>query len=142
MFFGCRVFGDGLDIRRHRRQAPPRLDVLGMGIGRYQRKGLLSSQQNLLQALEQGAVQRLRPIFITVFTTTFVLLPVMFGTETGVEIMKRIATPIIGGLTTATVQTLFILPAMFLIAMGPRFRRAAKVSKTRWLPPDDPVHDE
>ncbi|MCY4674677.1 MAG: CusA/CzcA family heavy metal efflux RND transporter [Bacteroidetes bacterium] len=115
---------------------------LRQAIDRYQRKGLLSSQQNLLQALEQGAVQRLRPIFMTVFTTAFALLPVMFGTETGVEIMKRIATPIIGGLATATVQTLFILPAMFLVVMGPRFRRAAKVSKTQWLTPDDPVHDE
>ncbi len=81
-----------------------------MGIGRYQRTGLPSSQQNLLQALEQGAVQRLRPIFMTIFTTAFVLLPVTFGTETGVEIMKRIATPIIGGLATATVRTL-IYPA-------------------------------
>ena len=115
---------------------------LRQAIDRYQRNGLLSSQRKLRQALEQGAVQRLRPIFMTVFTTAFALLPVMFGTETGVEIMKRIAAPIIGGLATATVQTLFILPAMFLVVMGPRFRRAAKVSKTQWLTPDDPVHDE
>ncbi len=115
---------------------------LRQAIDRYQRKGLLSSQRKLRQALEHGAVQRLRPIFMTVITTAFALLPVMFGTETGVEIMKRIAAPIIGGLATATVQTLFILPAMFLVVMGPRFRRAARVSKTQWLTPDDPVHDE
>lgn len=115
---------------------------LKQAIGGYQEKGLLSSRQRLLQALEHGAVQRLRPILMTVFTTGLALLPVMFGTETGAEVMKRIATPIIGGLATATVQTLFILPAMFLVVMGPRLRRAARVSKAQWLVPDDPVRDE
>ena len=103
-----------------------------------QAKGLLSSRKKLLEALEHGAVQRVRPVLMTVLTTVLALLPVMFGTETGAEVMKRIATPIIGGLATATVQTLFILPAMFLVVMGPRLRRAANVGKAAWLAPDNP----
>ena len=115
---------------------------LKQAVGDCQRKGLLSSRRKLLQALEHGAVQRVRPVLMTVFTTALALLPVMVGTETGAEVMKRIATPIIGGLATATMQTLFVLPAMFLVVMGPRLRRNANIGKTQWLAPDDPVCDE
>lgn len=107
-----------------------------------QRKGLLSSRRKLLQALEHGAVQRVRPVLMTVFTTALALLPVMFGTETGAEVMKRIATPIIGGLATATIQTLFVLPAIFLVVIGPRLRRTAGIGKAEWLAADDPARDE
>ena len=51
--------------------------------------------------------------FITVITAMFSLLPIMFGHETGSEVMKRMASPMIGGLLSATLLTLFIIPVAY-----------------------------
>ena len=50
---------------------------------------------------------------MTVSTTLIALLPVMFGTETGSQVMKRIAAPMVGGLVSSTLMTLLILPAVY-----------------------------
>jgi len=52
---------------------------------------------------------------MTVATTTIGLLPIMYGTETGTRVMKRIAAPMVGGLISSTILTLVILPAIYLI---------------------------
>ena len=54
---------------------------------------------------------------MTVATTTIGLLPIMFGTETGTRVMKRIAAPMVGGLISSTVLTLVIIPAIYLLWM-------------------------
>jgi Cu(I)/Ag(I) efflux system membrane protein CusA/SilA len=64
---------------------------------------------------EPRAVDRVRPKLMTVATTMIGLLPVMYGTETGTRVMKRIAAPMVGGLASSTVLTLVILPAIYLI---------------------------
>ena len=63
----------------------------------------------------EGAVERVRPKLMTVATTMIGLLPVMFGTETGTRVMKRIAAPMVGGLASSTILTLVIIPAIYLI---------------------------
>ena len=60
-------------------------------------------------------MDRVRPKLMTVATTLIGLLPVMFGTETGTRVMKRIAAPMVGGLISSTILTLVILPAIYLL---------------------------
>ena len=64
-------------------------------------------------ALEEGATERLRPLVMTVMTTVLALLPLMLSTGTGAEVMRRIATPMVGGLLSSAALTLVILPALY-----------------------------
>ncbi len=76
-------------------------------------EGRMKTMADLNTAIIQGAVERVRPKIMTVMTTLIGLLPIMFGTETGSEVMKRIASPMVGGLISATILTLFIIPAVY-----------------------------
>ena len=82
---------------------------------RHKLAGRLHSVNDLKAIIIEGAVDRVRPKLMTVATTTIGLLPIMFGTETGTRIMKRIAAPMVGGLISSTILTLVILPAIYLI---------------------------
>ena len=82
---------------------------------RWRTEGRLQRLSDLNSIIVEGAVDRVRPKLMTVATTTIGLLPIMFGTETGVRVMKRIAAPMVGGLISSTVLTLIILPAVYLI---------------------------
>ncbi|MFZ2507145.1 MAG: efflux RND transporter permease subunit, partial [Steroidobacteraceae bacterium] len=62
-----------------------------------------------------GALLRLRPKLMTVLTIMLGLLPIMWGSGTGSEVMRRIAAPMIGGMVTATVLTLLVIPVLFLL---------------------------
>lgn len=63
----------------------------------------------------EGALLRVRPKVMTVATIFAALIPIMYGTGTGSEIMQRIAAPMIGGMVTATLLTLFVIPSIFVI---------------------------
>ena len=75
--------------------------------------GLLKTTGDLHASIIEGAVERVRPKLMTVATTLIGLLPVMWGTETGSQVMKRIAAPMVGGLISSTVLTLVIIPAVY-----------------------------
>jgi Cu(I)/Ag(I) efflux system membrane protein CusA/SilA len=77
---------------------------------------------DLNAAITEGAVQRLRPILMTVTTTLIGLLPIMVGAEAGSDVMKRIAAPMVGGLISATILTLLIIPAVYQIVKRSRLR--------------------
>jgi len=66
-------------------------------------------------AVIEGALMRVRPIMMTVIATVGGLLPIMLGSGTGSEVMRRIAAPMVGGMTSATILTLLVIPAAFLI---------------------------
>jgi Cu(I)/Ag(I) efflux system membrane protein CusA/SilA len=66
-------------------------------------------------AIVDGALLRVRPIMMTVSTIIVGLLPIMLGSGTGSEVMRRIAAPMVGGMISATVLTLVVIPAVFLI---------------------------
>jgi Cu(I)/Ag(I) efflux system membrane protein CusA/SilA len=70
---------------------------------------------DLHEAVVEGALLRVRPIMMTVIATIAGLLPIMFGSGTGSEVMRRIAAPMVGGMTSATILTLLVIPAAFLI---------------------------
>jgi len=70
------------------------------------------------QAVIDGAVLRVRPIMMTVAAIIAGLLPIMLGSGTGSEVMRRIAAPMVGGMVSATILTLIVIPALFLIWRG------------------------
>lgn len=70
---------------------------------------------DIRQAVIDGAVMRVRPVIMTVAATIGGLLPIMFGSGTGSEVMRRIAAPMVGGLISATILTLIVIPALFLL---------------------------
>ncbi len=80
---------------------------------RYRDAGKMESPAQLNAAIIEGAVERVRPKLMTVATTLIGLLPVMIGTETGSQVMKRIAAPMVGGLISSTILTLIIIPAVY-----------------------------
>jgi len=69
----------------------------------------------LLDAIREGAVQRVRPKAMTVAVIIAGLLPILWGGGTGSEIMSRIAAPMVGGMITAPLLSLFVLPAAYLL---------------------------
>ncbi|MBU0484204.1 MAG: efflux RND transporter permease subunit [Proteobacteria bacterium] len=80
---------------------------------RRMRHGMMNSFEDLRDAIIEGAADRVRPKLMTVATTLIGLLPVMFGTATGSQVMKRIASPMVGGLISSTILTLVIIPAVY-----------------------------
>jgi len=82
---------------------------------RFVREGRMKGVADLQQAILEGAVERVRPKLMTVATTMIGLMPVMFGTETGTRVMKRIAAPMVGGLASSTILTLVLIPALYLL---------------------------
>jgi Cu(I)/Ag(I) efflux system membrane protein CusA/SilA len=78
--------------------------------------------KELREAIIEGALMRVRPIMMTVAAIIAGLLPIMLGTGTGSEVMRRIAAPMVGGMISATVLTLLIIPAAFMIWRGQQIR--------------------
>lgn len=76
--------------------------------------GSMTSYSDMISGIIEGAAERVRPKIMTVATTIIGLLPVMWGSETGSEVMKRIAAPMVGGLISSTILTLIIIPAVYL----------------------------
>ncbi|MDF1769119.1 CusA/CzcA family heavy metal efflux RND transporter [Maricaulis sp.] len=73
------------------------------------------NRSDIDEAVIEGALMRVRPIMMTVIATIAGLLPIMFGDGAGSEVMRRIAAPMVGGMTSATILTLLVIPAAFLI---------------------------
>jgi len=86
-------------------------------------QGRAPTRAELREAIVEGALLRLRPKLMTVITVIVGLLPIMWGSGTGSEVMRRIAAPMVGGMVTATVLTLVILPSLYLIVNGWRLQR-------------------
>ena len=79
-----------------------------------EKKGNLS-KEDLIQATEDGAILRLRPKLMTVATSMFGLIPIMWATGTGADLAKPLAVPLIGGILTSAVHVLFVTPIIFVI---------------------------
>lgn len=90
-------------------------DAYGKERNKALRESRLFTLQDLQQSVIIGALLRVRPIMMTVTATIVGLLPIMFGSGTGTEVMRRIAAPMVGGMVSATLLTLVVIPAVFLI---------------------------
>jgi Cu(I)/Ag(I) efflux system membrane protein CusA/SilA len=82
------------------------------------KRGLLNTRGDLVEAIVHGAVKRLRPKAMTVAAAFMGLLPIMWSTGTGADVMKRIAAPMVGGLVTSFVLELLVYPAVYLLWKG------------------------
>ncbi|MBK7902007.1 MAG: efflux RND transporter permease subunit [Proteobacteria bacterium] len=80
------------------------------------------TRRELREAIVDGALLRLRPKLMTVITIIVGLLPIMWGSGTGAAIMRRIAAPMVGGMVSATVLTLVIIPSLYLLLNGWQLR--------------------
>jgi Cu(I)/Ag(I) efflux system membrane protein CusA/SilA len=80
---------------------------------------------DLYAAVMEGAVERVRPKMMTVVAITAGLLPIMWSTGAGSEVMRRIAAPMVGGMVSSTVLTLIVIPALYTIVKEWALRREA-----------------
>jgi Cu(I)/Ag(I) efflux system membrane protein CusA/SilA len=79
------------------------------------KKGLLRNEGELKEAIVHGAVKRVRPKAMTVFAAMLGLLPIMWSTGAGADVMKRIAAPMVGGLATSFLMELLVYPAIYFL---------------------------
>lgn len=88
--------------------------------------GQMNTRSDLHAAIVHGSVERVRPKLMTVTTTIMGLLPIMWGHGTGSQVMKRIAAPMVGGLITSTFLTLIVIPAIYYLWRGRKFKATEK----------------
>jgi copper/silver efflux system protein len=81
-------------------------------------EGRAFTRDDLRAAIMQGAVDRVRPKMMTVTAIAAGLLPILWNTGTGSEVMQRIAVPMIGGMASSTVLTLLVIPAIYALVKG------------------------
>jgi len=86
------------------------------------------SEADLLDAIREGAVLRVRPKAMTVAVIIAGLVPIMYGTGTGSEVMQRIAAPMVGGMITAPLLSMFVVPAVYLLLRRRQARKALAAS--------------
>jgi Cu(I)/Ag(I) efflux system membrane protein CusA/SilA len=82
-----------------------------------------NTEGDLIEAIEEGAVLRVRPKAMTVSVIVAGLLPIMFGGGTGSEVMRRIAAPMVGGMISAPILSMLVLPAAYLLLHRRELRR-------------------
>ena len=81
-----------------------------------------TSTEDLLDAIREGAVLRMRPKAMTVAVILAGLLPIMWGAGTGSEVMQRIAAPMVGGMISAPLLSMLVVPAAYLLMRRRRSR--------------------
>ena len=110
------------------------LVYLNLAIGQHMKtaeaEGRALNMDDIRQAVIDGALLRVRPIMMTVAAIIAGLLPIMLGSGTGSEVMRRIAAPMVGGMVSATILTLIVIPALFLIWRGSLLGRDVGQEKT------------
>jgi copper/silver efflux system protein len=90
---------------------------------RRQAEGAVPSAADLYHAIMEGAVERVRPKMMTVVAIMAGLLPIMWSSGTGSEVMSRIAAPMVGGMISSTVLTLGVIPALYALVKEWRLKR-------------------
>ncbi|MEI6148388.1 MAG: efflux RND transporter permease subunit, partial [bacterium] len=98
------------------------LMFLDLSYDEAKRKGRLRDRADLVEAVIHGAVRRIRPKMMTVGTTFIGLMPIMWSTGTGADLMKRVAAPLAGGLATSFIMELFVYPAIYLLWQSRRLK--------------------
>jgi Cu(I)/Ag(I) efflux system membrane protein CusA/SilA len=98
---------------------------LDPAIARRQKAGSFNTEVDLIAAIQEGAVLRVRPKAMTVAVIVAGLLPIMFGGGTGSEVMRRIAAPMVGEMITAPMLSMLVLPAAYVLLHRPKLRKPA-----------------
>ncbi|MGH7564161.1 MAG: efflux RND transporter permease subunit, partial [Gemmatimonadota bacterium] len=106
----------------------------------YQRRvlaGTMRTREDVFAAVREGAVERVRPKMMTVSAITLGLLPILWGTGTGASVMKRIAAPMVGGMASATLLTLLVIPVLYSFWRERELRRQQTIERV-----EEGLHDE
>ena len=93
--------------------------------------GRLNGEDELHQAIFAGAALRIRPIAMTVVVIVAGLLPIMWGSGVGSDVMRRIAAPMIGGMITSLLLSLLVVPAAYSLLHRPFARRGTATAVAR-----------
>lgn len=101
------------------------LVYLDVAYKKWTEEGRMTSQEELINSIIHGAAERVRPVLMTVGTTIIGLLPIMWATETGSKVMKRLAAPMVGGLISSTVLSLIIIPVIYALI------KSSQINKNR-----------
>ncbi len=88
---------------------------LDLSYNRWHQEGRINSLRDIEDSVMEGAVKRIRPKIMTVSVILAGLVPIMFSSGTGADVMKRIAAPMVGGVVTSTILELVIYPAIYVI---------------------------
>ncbi|GJL78873.1 MAG: cation transporter [Nitrospinaceae bacterium] len=93
------------------------------------KNGGINNLQDLRDVVFRGTSERIRPILMAVSATFAGLLPIMWGSGTGSEVMKRIAAPMVGGMISATLLCLIVIPAIYAFVLEHRFKKTENFQK-------------
>jgi Cu(I)/Ag(I) efflux system membrane protein CusA/SilA len=88
---------------------------LDIAYERWRREGRMATYEHLTQAVDHGAVQRIRPKMMTVMAILLSLVPIMWAEGTGADVMRRIAAPMVGGVVTSFLGELLVYPSIYFI---------------------------
>jgi len=89
------------------------------------------TRESLINAVVDGAVLRLRPKIMTVSTVVAGLLPIMWSTSSGAEVMKPLATPVLGGMISSLVHVLIVTPVIFCWLHEHELKREARIDASQ-----------
>jgi copper/silver efflux system protein len=112
--------------------------LLYLGQAWEKNKRMEASPESLRRAVIQGAALRVRPIMMTVTAIVGGLLPIFWGHGAGATVMRRIAAPMVGGMLSATLLTLLVIPAIYSLWQEAALRAEARASSAE-LPPMEPL---
>jgi copper/silver efflux system protein len=107
---------------------------LDLAYEKARRESVRLTKQNLYEAIVEGAAKRLRPKFMTFATMSVGLVPILWSTGTGSEIMKRMAAPMVGGIVTSFILELLVYPAVYAV-----WKERALEKESAELPHEDMV---
>ena len=93
---------------------------LDNAIAQFRQSGRLNTREDLHQAIIEGALLRIRPKVMTVLVIVLGLLPILFSEGIGADVMKRIAAPLVGGMVSAALLSLILIPVAYAHWQGKR----------------------
>jgi Cu(I)/Ag(I) efflux system membrane protein CusA/SilA len=97
---------------------------LDIAYERWRQEGRMATHSDLVGAVDHGAVQRIRPKMMTVMAILLSLVPIMWASGTGADVMRRIAAPMIGGILTSFLGELIVYPSIYFIWRSLKLRRS------------------
>jgi Cu(I)/Ag(I) efflux system membrane protein CusA/SilA len=101
--------------------------------------GLAFDRRGLFEAVREGALLRLRPKVMTVSTVVAGLLPIMWSSSAGAELMKPLAAPVLGGMVSSLVHVLIVTPVIFSWIREKELKKAERASGVAGLPTDQTI---
>lgn len=114
---------------------------LDLAYEEWKEKGRMATYSHLREAVDHGAVRRIRPKMMTVAATFFSLVPILWSTGTGSDVMRRIAAPMVGGVFTSFIAILIVFPSIYFVWRGRSLEPTPLFADDSEEPIDQPVDE-